>query len=102
MADQHVFNAFVRREKQRAPYFALATAVATHHPDNHERIIRVMRGYSSRQRKIGRTLLLSPYEGIEYVLVSHVLSRRETGPQYDRIWPEVWIHLYSPRKGFIA
>jgi hypothetical protein len=70
--------------------------------DNHERVIRVMRGYRNRQRKMGRTLLLSPYEGIEYVLVSHVLSRRETATEYDRIWPEVWIHLYSPRRGFIA
>jgi hypothetical protein len=70
--------------------------------DNHERVIRVVRGYRSRRRKIGRTLLLSPYEGIEYVLVSHVLSRRENATPYDRIWLEVWIHLYSPRRGFIG
>jgi len=69
--------------------------------DNHERVVRVLRGYRSRNR-MGRTLLLSPFEGIEYVLVSHVISRREAAAPYDRIWPEVWIHLYSPRRGFIS
>ncbi len=69
--------------------------------DNHERVVRVMRGYRGRNHRAGRTLLLSPFEGIEYVLVSHVLSRREAAAPYDRIWPEVWIHLYSPRRGFI-
>ncbi len=67
--------------------------------DNRQRLIRVMRG----KRRI---VVQSPYEGIEYLLISHVLSRREASPShdpiaYDRIWPEVWIHLYSPRRGFI-
>jgi hypothetical protein len=37
-----------------------------------------------------------------------VISRQEASkstnlliPPYNRIWPEVWIHLYSPRRGFI-
>jgi len=67
--------------------------------DNRQRLVRVMRG--KRQ-----TVVQSPYEGIEYLLISHILSRREAGSStdpiaYDRIWPEVWIHLYSPRRGFI-
>ncbi|MCC7449707.1 MAG: hypothetical protein IT324_19970 [Anaerolineae bacterium] len=67
--------------------------------DNRQRLVRVMRG--KRQ-----AVVQSPYEGIEYLLISHILSRREAGSStdplsYDRIWPEVWIHLYSPRRGFI-
>ncbi len=69
--------------------------------DNRQRLVRVLR----RSR---RTILQSPYEGIEYTLVSHALTRRESSArsradliEYDRIWPEVWIHLYSPRRGFI-
>lgn len=70
--------------------------------DNHERIVRVTRGHQAGKNKSGRTLLMSPFEGIEYVLVSHVQSRRESAAPYDRIWLEVWIHLYSPRRGFIS
>jgi hypothetical protein len=69
--------------------------------DNRQRLVRVLR----RSR---RTILQSPYEGIEYALVSHVITRREGSSKsktdlidYDRIWPEVWVHLYSPRRGFI-
>jgi hypothetical protein len=83
--------------------------------DNRQRIVRLIR----RGR---RTILQSPYEGLEYVLVSHIAGRREASPSapivsaddydefgrtrprmitYDRFWPEVWIHLYSPRRGFI-
>ncbi len=69
--------------------------------DNRQRIVRVM-------RRPHRTIIQSPYEGLEYVLVSHMLTRREGNNrakteviEYDRIWPEVWIHLYSPRRGFI-
>lgn len=78
--------------------------------DNHERFVRVVRGYRPGRSAKARVLVQSPYEGIEYVLISHVLSRREEHqpgpvesnlPTYDRIWPEVWIHLYSPRRGFI-
>ncbi|MEP7286162.1 MAG: hypothetical protein ABI947_10385 [Chloroflexota bacterium] len=76
--------------------------------DNQQRLVRVVRGYRPGTRKVRMTLAQAPYEGIDYVLVSHVMSRQESGtarepglPSYDRIWPEVWIHLYSPRRGFI-
>src|SRR5262249_15706635 len=38
--------------------------------DNHQRLIRVMRGYRKNKptSRSARTLVLSPYEGIEYVL----------------------------------
>jgi hypothetical protein len=64
--------------------------------DNRQRLVRLIR----RGR---RTVLQSPYEGLEYVLVSHIAGRRETSANStdDRFWPEVWIHLYSPRRGFI-
>jgi hypothetical protein len=68
--------------------------------DNQQKIVRVMRGKR-------RVIVQSPYEGLEYILVSHVLSRRDRGSGemnrtvYDRILAETWIHLYSPRRGFI-
>ncbi len=74
--------------------------------DNHQRVIKLVRGYrpssSGRKPKIGRTLLMTPYESIEYVLVSQVLTRRERGRGSDRIWAEAWVHLHSPRRGFIS
>jgi hypothetical protein len=76
--------------------------------DNHERFVRVVRGYRKGSQKSGRTLIQSPYEGIEYVLISHVITRREEDdgpeaglPTHERIWAEIWLHLFSPRRGFI-
>lgn len=62
-------------------------------------------------RQTGRTgkrvLVQSPYEGLQYVMVSHVINRRRTktstnssGEIYS-FGAEVWIHVYSPRRGFI-
>jgi hypothetical protein len=68
--------------------------------DNQQKIVRVMRGKR-------RVIVQSPYEGLEYILVSHVLNRRDRSSgemdraAYDRILAETWIHLYSPRRGFI-
>lgn len=68
--------------------------------DNQQKLVRVMRGKR-------RVVVQSPYEGLEYILVSHVLSRRERGSgemdraAFDRILAETWIHFYSPRRGFI-
>jgi hypothetical protein len=72
--------------------------------DNRQKMVRLMRGPR-------RVALQSPYEGIQYVLVSHVINRRESLGKsdmdqpdmvaYERIWPEIWVHLYSPRRGFI-
>ncbi len=68
--------------------------------DNRLRMIRVMRGEK-------RILVQSPYEGIEHVLISHMLERRDKNSDvepagYDHAWFETWIHLYSPRRGFIS
>jgi hypothetical protein len=68
--------------------------------DNQQKLVRVMRGKR-------RVIVQSPYEGLEYILVSHVLSRRDRSSAemnrvaYDRILAETWLHLYSPRRGFI-
>jgi hypothetical protein len=51
----------------------------------------------------------SPFEGIDYVVVSHITNRRrpvvkaETGEltAYSQITVEAWLHLYSERRGFI-
>ncbi len=77
--------------------------------DNQQRLVRLVRGYGRTRNgmmKASRTLVQSPYEGLDYVLVSHVLGRRDTGRRnamnvYDRVALEAWIHLFSPRRGFI-
>jgi hypothetical protein len=68
--------------------------------DNRLRIVRVLRGAR-------RIVVQSPYEGIENILISHVMHRREKNSDaeiegYDHIWLETWIHLFSPRRGFIS
>src|SRR5258708_21952743 len=72
--------------------------------DNHQRVIKIVRGYrpssSGRKPKIGRTLLMTPYESIEYVLVSHSLTRRDGRSGKDRTWTDAWMHLPSPRRAF--
>ncbi|HLY24726.1 MAG TPA: hypothetical protein VKQ72_00210 [Aggregatilineales bacterium] len=70
--------------------------------DNQQRLVRVMRGYrSGGGSRSARTLVQSPYEGLDYILVSHVLGRRDSGNPYDRVSLEAWIHIFSPRRGFI-
>jgi hypothetical protein len=54
----------------------------------------------------GRLLLQSPFEGIDYVLISHTVGGQRPKPDKDGtpvqpFWAEVWIHAYSPRRGFI-
>jgi hypothetical protein len=53
-----------------------------------------------------RVLVQSPFEGLQYVLVSHVINRRKAQGTdgYGALYAfsgEVWIHAYSPRRGFI-
>jgi hypothetical protein len=55
-----------------------------------------------------RVIMQTPFESLEYVLVSHVITRKsaasddENAPgMVNQISAETWIHLYSPRKGFI-
>src|SRR5262249_1652954 len=69
--------------------------------DNRVKIIR-------QSSKASRTVTQSPFEGVEYVLISHMINRREVTAAtvaeqatHDRILAEVWVHLYSPRRGFI-
>jgi hypothetical protein len=86
--------------------FLMLTRATTVIIDNHQRVIKLVRGYrpgkNGRKAKLGRVLLMTPYESIEYVLVSQVMSRRERGTDYNRIWVEAWVHLHSPRRGFIS
>jgi hypothetical protein len=60
----------------------------------------------------GRVLVQSPFEGLQHVLVSHVVNRRRARksqsegagvPGYTTVefWGEMWIHAFSPRRGFI-
>lgn len=54
----------------------------------------------------GRLLQQSPYEGIDYVLISHTIGGRrpkqdQDGTPVQPFWAEVWIHAYSSRRGFI-
>lgn len=52
-----------------------------------------------------RTAIQAPFESLEYVLVSHVIGRKSENTNAavprDHIWAEIWIHIHSPRKGFI-
>lgn len=50
------------------------------------------------------TRLQFPYESAEYVLISHVVNRRkpaQESPHLERLWLEVWLHIYAGRRGFI-
>ncbi|MBO9309434.1 MAG: hypothetical protein J7551_06585 [Chloroflexi bacterium] len=45
-----------------------------------------------------------PYESAEYVLISHVVNRRKPADRASRlqkVWLEVWLHIYAGRRGFI-
>jgi hypothetical protein len=46
-----------------------------------------------------RTVMQVPFEGVEYVLTSHVTNRRT--PKTGQILAEAWVHLHSPRRGFL-
>lgn len=55
----------------------------------------------------GRVLTQSPFEGVQYVLVSHAIGRRQppagespSSGRYSFV-AEAWIHAFSPRRGFI-
>jgi hypothetical protein len=77
--------------------------------DNHQKLVRVLRGYNDKTGRARQTIVQSPYEGIDYVLASHVNSREDGGRKskdpyaspLTPAWLEVWLHLYSPRRGFI-
>ncbi|MBX3063869.1 MAG: hypothetical protein U0528_09445 [Anaerolineae bacterium] len=56
-----------------------------------------------RQTKRGsKKVVQSPFEGLEYVLVSHSITRQQ--PIDDQLLLailDVWVHVYSPRRGFL-
>jgi hypothetical protein len=79
--------------------------------DNNQKLVRVLRGYNDKTGRARQTIVQAPYEGIDYVLASHVTSREEGGSRKSKtvdgssllspVWLEAWLHLYSPRRGFI-
>ncbi|MCC7206849.1 MAG: hypothetical protein IT323_06060 [Anaerolineae bacterium] len=69
--------------------------------DERAQIIRITTASGARVRT------QSPFEGVQYVLVSHAIARRQppagesgVGGRYHFI-AEAWIHAFSPRRGFI-
>ncbi len=51
-----------------------------------------------------RTRAQFPYESAEYVLISHVVNRRkpaQESPGVQRVWLELWLHIYAGRRGFV-
>jgi hypothetical protein len=69
--------------------------------DQRAQLIRVTTASGSR------VLTQSPFEGVQYVLVSHAVGRRQppagessTVGRYSFV-AETWIHAFSPRRGFI-
>lgn len=60
-----------------------------------------------RLTRNGQVLVQTPFEGVEYVLATQVINRRqeESGARKGNtpipFSAEVWIHVYSPRRGFI-
>jgi hypothetical protein len=51
-----------------------------------------------------RVLVQSPFEGIQHILVSHVVARQqasEAGATRQNLVAEVWVHAYSPRRGYM-
>jgi hypothetical protein len=68
-----------------------------------DRRARLLRQVTRTGRRI---LVQSPFEGLQSVLVSHVINRRKAQGSngFESIYAfsgEVWIHAYSPRRGFI-
>ncbi|HRE46444.1 MAG TPA: hypothetical protein PLD47_01860 [Aggregatilineales bacterium] len=63
-------------------------------------------GLLRRQTRGRRILAQSPFEGIDYLLLSQTINRRqntddERGSGALRFSAEVWLHAYSSRRGFI-
>lgn len=53
-------------------------------------------------RRGSKKVVQSPFEGLEYVLVSHSITRQQ--PIDDHLLLailDVWVHVYSPRRGFL-
>ncbi|MCE7948703.1 MAG: hypothetical protein DYG88_14870 [Chloroflexi bacterium CFX4] len=51
-----------------------------------------------------RVRMQFPYESADYVLISHVVSRRKPSEEdmaTYKLWAEIWIHIYTVRRGFI-
>ena len=60
-------------------------------------------GVLRQMRQATRPTLQVPFEGIEYILVSHVVTRRQPVKESPRDLAifEVWIHASTTRRGFI-
>jgi hypothetical protein len=57
-----------------------------------------------QSRRGSQKMVQSPFEGLQYALISHTVSRRQAMPAVpDRDFAvfEVWVHLASTRRGFI-
>jgi hypothetical protein len=55
-----------------------------------------------QKRRSSNKMLQSPFEGLEYVLISHTVVRKQNHDAERMIAAlEVWLHVYSPRRGFI-
>ena len=55
-----------------------------------------------QKRRSSSKMVQSPFEGLEYVLISHNVVRKQNADAERMIAAlEVWIHVYSPRRGFI-
>ncbi|MBX3080632.1 MAG: hypothetical protein KF716_03295 [Anaerolineae bacterium] len=55
-----------------------------------------------QKRRSSNKMIQSPFEGLEYVLISHTLVRKQNADAERMIAAmEVWLHVYSPRRGFI-
>lgn len=57
-----------------------------------------------QSRRGSQKMVQSPFEGLQYVLVSHTISRRQpmpAVPDRDFAVMDVWVHLASTRRGFI-
>lgn len=53
-------------------------------------------------RRGSKKVVQSPFEGLEYVLISHSITRQQ--PIDDHLLLailDVWVHVYSPRRGFL-
>jgi hypothetical protein len=55
-----------------------------------------------QKRRSNKKMIQAPFEGLEYVLISHSVVRKQVADP-DRLLAalETWIHVYSPRRGFI-
>jgi hypothetical protein len=53
-------------------------------------------------RRGSQKMVQAPFEGLEYVLVTHSPVRKQVADVARLVAVmEVWVHLYSPRRGFI-